>query len=392
MSDITAILLAAGHGTRMKSDLIKVMHPIAGKPMIGHIVDNMRRAGLDDIVVVVGYQQERIRAYLGDRVRYAVQSEQLGTGHAVLQAADLIDETEGGHVLVMYGDNPFIGPELIQKLIRAHAEVDAAVTLLTAEVADPGSLGRILRDPETGAFLGSVEFKDATPEQRRIREIWPGVALFRRKGFTALLRRLDRNNAQREVLPPPGVGDPAAGGGEGAGPAGRFRGGGAGAQRPGGAGPGRGKAAQADQRASHAQRGHHHQPRRDLHRRGRGDRARHGDLALHLHPRQDRDRPQLQDRADDHHRLLDGGGGLDGGAVGRRGVLRGPRLPHRPHGSPAPRLRARGRSGDRQLRRAEEGEGGPWREVPPPRLSGRCRHRRRSQHRRRHDHRKLQRR
>lgn len=202
MSDITAILLAAGHGTRMKSDLIKVMHPIAGKPMIGHIVDNMHRAGLDDIVVVVGHQQERIRAYLGDRVRYAVQTEQLGTGHAVLQAAPLIDEKKGGHVLVLYGDNPFIGPEIIARLLRRHIETNAEATLLTAEVSDPGMLGRILREPVTGRFLGSVEFKDATPEQRRIREIWPGVVLFKRAGFTDLLRRLDRNNAQNEYYLP----------------------------------------------------------------------------------------------------------------------------------------------------------------------------------------------
>ncbi|MBP2019901.1 bifunctional UDP-N-acetylglucosamine pyrophosphorylase/glucosamine-1-phosphate N-acetyltransferase [Symbiobacterium terraclitae] len=202
MSDVTAVLLAAGNGTRMKSDLVKVMHPIAGKPMIGHIVDNVRRAGLDDIILVVGYQQERIRAYLGDSVRYAVQAEQLGTGHAVQQAAPLIDEAEGGHVLIMYGDNPFIGPELIQRLIRAHVDAGAAATLLTAEVSNPGMLGRILRDPATGAFLGSVEYKDATPEQRQIREIWPGIVIFRRQGFTSLLGRLDRNNAQREYYLP----------------------------------------------------------------------------------------------------------------------------------------------------------------------------------------------
>lgn len=202
MSDVTVILLAAGHGTRMKSDLIKIMHPIAGKPMIGHAVDNVLKAGLDDIVVVVGYQQERIRAYLGDRVKYAVQSEQLGTGHAVLQAEEQIDARQGGHVLILYGDNPFIGPEIIQRLLERHTEANAAATLLTAEVADPGGLGRILREPGTGRFLGSVEYKDATPEQRQIREIWPGVALFRRDGFTSLLKRLDRNNAQREYYLP----------------------------------------------------------------------------------------------------------------------------------------------------------------------------------------------
>lgn len=202
MSDVTAILLAAGHGTRMKSDLIKIMHPIAGKPMIGHAVDNVRRAGLDDIVVVVGYQQEKIRAYLGDQVTYAVQGEQLGTGHAVLEAEEQIDARQGGHVLILYGDNPFIGPEIIERLIQRHIETDAAATLLTAEVSDPGGLGRILRDPATGRFLGSVEFKDATPEQREIKEIWPGVVLFKREGFTNLLKRLDRNNKQGEYYLP----------------------------------------------------------------------------------------------------------------------------------------------------------------------------------------------
>ncbi len=202
MSDVTAVLLAAGHGTRMKSDLIKVMHPIAGKPMVGHAVDNLRKAGLDDIVVVVGYQQERIRAFLGDRVSFAVQTEQLGTGHAVAQASEHIDSRQGGHVLILYGDNPFIGPAVIERLIKRHVESNASATLLTAEVTNPGGLGRVIRDPATGRFLRSVEFKDATPEQRLIKEIWPGVVIFKREGFTNLLKRLDRNNKQNEYYLP----------------------------------------------------------------------------------------------------------------------------------------------------------------------------------------------
>lgn len=202
MSDVTVVILAAGHGTRMKSDLIKVMHPIAGKPMIGHVVDNVRRAGLDDITVVVGYQQESIRAYLGDGVQYAVQNEQLGTGHAVLQAAPQIDARQGGHVLVVYGDNPFLGPDVISRLLARHRETGAAATLLTARVSNPFGLGRVLRDPATGRFVGTVEEKDATSEQRQINEIWTGVAVFRREGFTDLLRRLDNHNAQREYYLP----------------------------------------------------------------------------------------------------------------------------------------------------------------------------------------------
>ncbi|HEY8346259.1 MAG TPA: bifunctional UDP-N-acetylglucosamine diphosphorylase/glucosamine-1-phosphate N-acetyltransferase GlmU [Symbiobacteriaceae bacterium] len=202
MSDVTVVILAAGHGTRMKSDLIKVMHPIAGKPMIGYVVDNVRKAGLTDIIVVVGYQQERVRAYLGDGVEYAVQEEQLGTGHAVLQAAPQIDARQGGDVLVLYGDNPFLGPEVIRRLLARHWETGAAATLLTARVGNPSGLGRVLRDPETGRFLGVVEEKDATPEQKQITEIFTGVAVFRRAGFTDLLRRLDNNNAQKEYYLP----------------------------------------------------------------------------------------------------------------------------------------------------------------------------------------------
>lgn len=202
MSDVTAVLLAAGHGSRMKSNLIKVMHPIAGKPMIGHAVANARRAGLDDVVVVVGYQQERLREYLGDSVKYAVQEKQLGTGHALLQAEAFIQAKQGGHVLVMLGDNPFLGPDVIHRLLQRHIESGARATLLTARIANPFGLGRILRDPETGRMLRVVEEKDATPEQKQINEIWPGVVVFQRDGLVDLLKRLDNNNAQSEYYLP----------------------------------------------------------------------------------------------------------------------------------------------------------------------------------------------
>ena len=202
MSDVTAVLLAAGQGTRMKSKLIKVMHPIAGKPMIGHVVDNVYAAGLSDVVVVVGFQQERLREYLKDRVAYAVQAQQLGTGHAVLQAERHIDAKRGGHVLIMLGDNPFIGPDVIRRLLDRHVSTGARATILTARVSDPTGLGRVVRDPASGRLARIVEEKDASPEIKRINEIWPGVAIFRRDGFTDLLKRLDNNNAQREYYLP----------------------------------------------------------------------------------------------------------------------------------------------------------------------------------------------
>ncbi|HEY3369039.1 MAG TPA: bifunctional UDP-N-acetylglucosamine diphosphorylase/glucosamine-1-phosphate N-acetyltransferase GlmU [Symbiobacteriaceae bacterium] len=202
MSNTTVVILAAGHGKRMKSNLIKVMHPLAGKPMIGHVVDNARRAGFNDIVVVVGFQQERLRAYLGDSVKYAVQTEQLGTGHAMLQAEPFIDAKPDGDVFVMLGDNPFLKAETIHRLFKQHHESGASATLLTARVSDPTGLGRIIRDSATGQYLGTVEEKDATPEQKKIQEIWPGVAVFRRQGLVDVLKRLDNNNAQREYYLP----------------------------------------------------------------------------------------------------------------------------------------------------------------------------------------------
>lgn len=202
MSDVSAVLLAAGHGTRMKSNLIKVLHPVAGKPMIGHVVDNALRAGLADVVVVVGYQQEKVRAYLGDRVSYAIQTEQLGTGHALLQASAEIDAKQGGHVLVMFGDNPFVGPDVIRRLLDGHVRTGAKATLLTARVSDPYGLGRVVRDPQTGRLLRIVEEKDATAEEKQIHEIWTGIVLFQREGLTDLLKRLDNNNAQREYYLP----------------------------------------------------------------------------------------------------------------------------------------------------------------------------------------------
>jgi bifunctional UDP-N-acetylglucosamine pyrophosphorylase/glucosamine-1-phosphate N-acetyltransferase len=202
MSDVTVVVLAAGKGTRMKSKLIKIMHPIAGKPMIGHVIDSAYKLGFDDVVAVVGYQQERLREYLGDRVNYVVQEEQLGTGHAVLQAAPFIDAKQGGHVLVMFGDNPFLGPSVIQRLMKRHVETGAACTLLTAEVSNPYGLGRIVRDPATGRFLRIVEEKDATAEEKQIREIWPGMVVFQRDGLTDILRKIDNNNAQKEYYLP----------------------------------------------------------------------------------------------------------------------------------------------------------------------------------------------
>lgn len=200
MGQVTAVILAAGHGTRMRSNLIKVMHPLGGKPLIGHVVDNCRKAGVDRIVVVVGHQKERLMEYLGNRVEYAVQEPQLGTGHAIMQARPLLEGVTGD-LLVILGDNPFTDPDLIGRFLRSYRESGAAAALLTAEVSDPGMLGRIIRKPD-GSFDRVVEFKDATPQQRAIREVNSGIMAFQLPAFWDFLAQVDNNNAQQEYYLP----------------------------------------------------------------------------------------------------------------------------------------------------------------------------------------------
>ena len=138
----SAIVLAAGKGTRMKSSLNKVMHPVSNKPMIGHIVTNLRKAGVDQIVVVVGHGAESVKSYLGDRVQYALQEPQLGTGHAVMQAKCLKDVQ--GDTLVLNGDGPCIQSETIEAAFAANA--DSEMTVVTAVLPEGERYGRIVRD------------------------------------------------------------------------------------------------------------------------------------------------------------------------------------------------------------------------------------------------------
>lgn len=200
MTEVTAVILAAGHGTRMKSNLIKVLHPIGGKPMLGHVIDNVKNAGIGRLVAVVGYQAERVKAAFGPELEYALQTQQLGTGHALLQAEETLADAEGD-LLLLYGDNPFVGPEIFQGLIEAHRASGAAATVLTAEVADPTGLGRVVRSAD-GGVAQIVEEKDASPEERQIKEINTGIYCFKLRlgavGLFDLLRQIEPNNAQGE--------------------------------------------------------------------------------------------------------------------------------------------------------------------------------------------------
>ena len=189
----SAIILAAGKGTRMKSALNKVMHPVSNKPMIGHIVCSLRNAGVDNIVVVVGHGADSVREYLGDSVSYAVQEPQLGTGHAVMQAQCLKDMD--GDTLILNGDGPCIQSETIEKVFAANA--DSEMTVLTAVLDDGERYGRIIRNAE-GYVDRIVEAKDCTPQELAVTEINTGIFCFKNRLLFAHLQDIRNDNAQQE--------------------------------------------------------------------------------------------------------------------------------------------------------------------------------------------------
>lgn len=187
-----AIILAAGKGTRMKSDMNKVMHPIIDRPMLAYIVEALKTIGTERIVVVVGYQAQSIQDAFPD-LEFAIQSPQLGSGHAVMQAKQL--EEEDGETLIINGDGPCIQPETLEKLFQANK--DASLTLLSAVLEDGAHYGRIVRD-EDGNVVGIVEAKDATPTQKEIKEINAGMYCFKNKDLFEGLKKLSNDNAQNE--------------------------------------------------------------------------------------------------------------------------------------------------------------------------------------------------
>ena len=200
MPDINVVVvLAAGAGTRMRSSMPKVLHPIAGKPLLWHALGAAAALSPQRLVAVIGHGREQVGAYLRAEhpdVQQAVQDEQLGTGHAV--ACGLADLGElSGTVVVTYGDVPLLTGSTLSDLANEHHRAGNAVTVLTAVVDDPTGYGRIVRD-EAGALRGIVEQKDADPAQREIREINSGVYAFDGAVLSGCLRRLTSSNAQGE--------------------------------------------------------------------------------------------------------------------------------------------------------------------------------------------------
>ncbi len=194
---LSVVILAAGQGKRMNSDLPKVLQPLAGRPLLRHVIDTCRVLSADNIFIVYGHGGAEVQAALSDApVDWVLQAEQLGTGHAVMQALPMIGERD--LVLVLYGDVPLIRAATLRTLLSAADSGDAAaLALITAEVPDATGYGRILRH-ENGAPAGIVEERDATAEQRRIREISTGLMALRAKELRVWLAGLSNDNSQHE--------------------------------------------------------------------------------------------------------------------------------------------------------------------------------------------------
>ncbi len=190
------MILAAGKGKRMQSVVPKVLHKVAGAPLVAHVVDAVREAGITEIVVVVGKNTQNLQEVLGDSCRYVLQEEPLGTGDAVQRALPAL-AAETQEVVVLCGDTPLLTGATIRKLIEERRRTSAAVAVLTSIVADPSGYGRILRDEE-GMVVGIIEEADATPEQQLISEINTGTYVFLREALEATLSRLRPENQQGE--------------------------------------------------------------------------------------------------------------------------------------------------------------------------------------------------
>ena len=193
------IILAAGKGTRMKSKLPKVLHKVCGKEMLRHVIDAAKAAGSKREVVVIGNGAELVKEKISG-VEFVLQEKQLGTGHAVLSAKELFKDTLGT-VMILCGDTPLVTADLLKKLSDAHEQSKAAATVLTAEMPDATGYGRIIREAD-GTFKKIVEHKDASDEEKNIREVNAGIYCFDIQKLFDALSKVKNDNAQGEYYLP----------------------------------------------------------------------------------------------------------------------------------------------------------------------------------------------
>lgn len=192
-----AVILAAGKGVRMYSELPKVAHRVAGKPLVTHVVEAVREAGIDDITLVVGHGREIIKEIFADddKIKFAVQAQQLGTGHALMQAEQAVDPN--CNLLVLAGDTPLLQPSTIKQLVKYHHQGGYGATLLSTKVANPYGYGRVLRNLDD-SFSRVVEEKDASPSEKNVKEINSGMYCFQAGEVFRALAGISSDNAQGE--------------------------------------------------------------------------------------------------------------------------------------------------------------------------------------------------
>jgi bifunctional UDP-N-acetylglucosamine pyrophosphorylase/glucosamine-1-phosphate N-acetyltransferase len=193
---VKSIILGAGKGTRMKSDLAKVLHPVAGRPMLLWVLDAMAATECDETVVVVGHQSDAVRAILPAGVGSALQAEQLGTGHAALIGLEALQVDVDDEVIVMPGDMPLVRGETLNALVAAHRSAGAAATILSVELDEPRAYGRVIRSG--GSVEAVIEVKDATPEQLAVKEVNTSGYVFSGQWLGGALARLSTANSQGE--------------------------------------------------------------------------------------------------------------------------------------------------------------------------------------------------
>jgi bifunctional UDP-N-acetylglucosamine pyrophosphorylase/glucosamine-1-phosphate N-acetyltransferase len=195
---VTAIILAAGKSTRMKSALPKPLHEICGRPMLGYVLNACYEAGVEKILLVVGHGKEEIVAAFGtdERLTFVEQLEQLGTGHAAKMCEKYLAE-DPGDVFILTGDGPLIRGQVLTTLLQAHQDEQAAASMATAVLDDPTGYGRIVRD-DAGEFIAIVEQGDATDAQRDIREVFPSYYCVKSDALAFALSKLTNQNSKRE--------------------------------------------------------------------------------------------------------------------------------------------------------------------------------------------------